>query len=134
MFSDVFEILAKRPWNSLFSFHAAAEVILVDWVHEFYCNMQVNSAELFTTYVHGKNIAVSPSSLVEFLSIEKIDEPDYSPSDDEFDPLESGLYIDLAIALTGGQVHEWHKGTFPHCTLREEYRLLNLFVNSNLAP
>lgn len=22
MFSDVFEILAKRPWNSLFSFHA----------------------------------------------------------------------------------------------------------------
>lgn len=70
---------------------------LVDWVREFYCNMQVNYAELFTTYVRGKNIAVSPSSLAEFLSIEKIGEPDYSSSDDEFEPLESGLYSDLAL-------------------------------------
>lgn len=134
--SEHFASITKRPWKSLYTFDI--DKVFVDWVREFYCNMKVKSDELFVTYVRGRNITVSPSSIAALLNVEIVDDPICTFSDDDdYDDVYDGdreLYSENAVYLTHGLVHNWESGGLPHNSLADKYQILNLFISSNLVP
>ena len=72
--------------------------ILVDWVREFYNNMDVVLASEVKTYVRGLSLIVTPAKLGEFLDIPVLAEFDYPVSSDTIGSID---YDEVATTLCG---------------------------------
>lgn len=88
---------------------------------------------MFTPYVHSKTSEVSLVVIREFPDIEDLEEYDYPLPDDENELVEPIDYDYLASTLCADH-HDWPGGVISHGALNDKYKLLNLFVSSNLEP
>lgn len=118
--------LSNRNWCSLLKFETSA--IYIDWVREFYCNMELVSSTFLKTFVQGKWITITAADIVDFLDIPIVEGPDYPLPED------SQVLIDYDLISTTlcGEDTLWPSGCLPHGNLTEEYRFLNHFVCHNL--
>lgn len=122
----VFRSLATRNWFPLVTFHS--KQIYVDWVREFYNNMEIQDSGNLKTYVRGKWITISASDLADFIDIPEVENPDYPI------PANTQIDYDLVGLTICGEPTAWPGGLIPHGNLTDEYRFLNRFVCHNLEP
>ena len=87
-----------------------ATEIMVDWVREFYNNMDVVSALEVKTYVLGKWLSITPTELGEFLDILVLTEFDYLVSSET---LRTIAYDAVATTLCGRETR-WIECVLPH--------------------
>ena len=119
----VFRSLAVRNWFSLVKFES--KQIVVDWLREFYNNMEVEDNGDLKTYVRGKWISISSAILADFIKIPVVENPHY--------PIPANTQINYEVATTiFGAVIAWSGGLIPHGNLTAEYGFLNRFVCHNL--
>ncbi|XXG80317.1 hypothetical protein AAC387_Pa09g1223 [Persea americana] len=126
--NPVIYLLSRGPWAYLMKFDATE--ILVDWVREFYNNMDVVSASEVKTYVHGKWLTITSTELTEFLDIPMLAKFDYPISSATLGRID---YDEVATTLCGRETR-WIERVLLYGRLTGEYRFLNLFVCHNLEP
>ncbi|XXG76621.1 hypothetical protein AAC387_Pa08g0928 [Persea americana] len=109
----VFRSLATRNWFSLVTFHP--KQIYVEWVKEFYNNMEIQDSVNLKTYVRGKWITISAADLADFIDIPEVENSDY--------PIPENTPIDYDSVGTTicGEPTAWLGGLIPHGNLTAEY-------------
>ena len=122
----VFKSLAVRNWFSLVKFDT--KQIVVDWVREFYNNMEVEDNWDIKTYVRGKWISFSPAILADFIEIPMVENAHYPI------PANTQINYDEVATTICGAVTTWPGGLISHKNLIAEYRFLNRFVCHSLEP
>lgn len=50
--------------------------IHVNWVREFYCNLEIVDSEKMKTFVRGKWLTISVEDIADFINIPVVDNPD----------------------------------------------------------
>ena len=120
----VFRSLVVRNWFSLVKFET--KQIVVDWVREFYNNMEVEDNGDLKTFVRGKWISISPAVLADFIKIPVVGNPHYPI------PANTQINYDEVATTIYEAVNAWPVGLISHGNLTAEYRFLNRFVCHNL--
>lgn len=109
----VFRSMATRNWFSLVRFES--KEIYVDWVHEFYNNIEVEDNGRLKTFGRGKWITVSTDVIANFIHMPVVANPDHPiPADTQI------IYDDVATTICGA-VTAWPRGLLPHENLTAEY-------------
>ena len=103
--------------------------IYVDWVQEFYNNMQIEDSGSIKTFVREKWITISLVDIADFFDIPVVENPDYPiPANTQIN------YDDVATTICGAVTAAWPGVLILHGKLTAEYRFLNRFVCHNLEP
>ena len=121
-------LLTCRPWGYLMKYDTTE--ILVDWVREFFNNMDVVSAAEVKTYVRGTWFNITPMEIGELLDIPVLAEFDYHVSSNT----QGNIDYDVVATTQCGRQTRWVDRVLQHGRLKAEYRFLNLFVCYNLEP
>ena len=126
--TPIYRSLSNRNWYTLLKFKTSE--IYVNWVHEVYNNMDLESSASLKTFVRGKWITISTANIAEFLDIPIVENCDY--------PILENSQVNIDYDMVGttlyGEETNWPGGCLPHGNLNEEYRFLNRFVCHNLEP
>ena len=120
--------LSNRNWYSLLKFESSK--IYVDWVREFYNNMEIEESGSLKTYVRGKWITITMDDIVDFIDIPVVENPNYPTLENSQVPID----YDLVCTTICGADTRWPGGILPRGNLTAEYRFLNRFVCHNLEP
>ena len=120
--------LSNRNWYSWMKFESSK--IYVDWVREFYNNLEIEESGSLKTYVLGKWIMITTGDIADFIDIPMVENQDYPiPKNSQF-PID----YDLVGTTICGVDTRWPGGILPHGNLTTEYQFLNRFVCHNPEP
>ena len=84
--------------------------IYIDWVREFYNNMDIEKSGPVKTFVRGKWIKINAGDIANFVDIPVVENPEYPIPENLQVPIDYDL---MAITICGADTH-WLGGILPH--------------------